>query len=140
MPAFLILLFISCAVEPVDIEYHEDQCHACRMTIADSRFGAELVTLKGKVYKFDALECLVPELKEKGEATYKFVLATDFDLPKTFLDARTATFLISKNLPSPMGGNLSTYASETAAKAALEKHSGKLYSWEELKAYDGFWK
>ena len=29
------------------------------MTIVDPRYGAELVTTKGKVYKYDAVECLI---------------------------------------------------------------------------------
>lgn len=29
------------------------------MTISDGRFGAELITKKGRVYKFDDLRCLI---------------------------------------------------------------------------------
>lgn len=135
---FLFIAFNSCSISPVPIEYNVDQCHACKMIIADSRFGAELITLKGKVYKYDAVECLVPEIKKNGEDHYKFVLVTDFDDPKTLIDARISSYLISDKLPSPMGGFLSAYSSKGHAVEALTRNDGKLYTWEELKQNDLF--
>ncbi len=29
------------------------------MLITDNKYGAELITTKGKIYKFDSMECLV---------------------------------------------------------------------------------
>jgi len=106
--------------------------------ISDTRFGAELVTRKGKIYKFDAIECLIPELVKKGEEMYEFVLVTDFHQPKELIDARSAWYLISKNLPSPMGGFLSAYHSKSAAEAALLESGGELMNWEALKNHEPF--
>ncbi len=109
---FLIGLFalISCSTNPQTIVYNEDQCHACKMIISNSHFGTEMVTTKGKIYKFDAVECLVPELLEKGESNYAHILVTDYLTPHKLIDAKSSKYLISKKLPSPMGGFLSTYA------------------------------
>ena len=52
---FSVFMFSGCSLEPKPIEYGEDQCDACKMRISDSRFGAELVTTKGKIYKYDAM-------------------------------------------------------------------------------------
>ena len=134
----LLMILSSCGIAPVPIEYNVDQCHACKMIIADSRFGSELITTKGKVYKYDAIECLVPDLVKNGEDHYKFALVTDFTQPPTLTDARSATYLISENLPSPMGGFLSAYGNEADAVKALENYGGKLYNWDELKKYDLF--
>ena len=59
---FGILLIInldSCSTEPEQLQYGTDACHFCKMTLMDKKFGAELVTTKGKVYKFDDLSCFI---------------------------------------------------------------------------------
>jgi copper chaperone NosL len=55
----LMLFTASCTVKPEPIQYGEDNCVLCQMTIMDHRYGTEVVTDKGKVYKFDSVECLV---------------------------------------------------------------------------------
>ncbi len=55
----LTLLISSCGSKPEPINYGHDECEFCRMQISDNRYGAELVTDKGKVYKFDSIECLI---------------------------------------------------------------------------------
>ena len=56
---FLSLVILSCGISPLPIDYNHDECAYCKMKIADARFGAELVTSKGKVFKFDSAECLI---------------------------------------------------------------------------------
>ena len=143
LPELMLLLltglFINaCTTAPSDIEYGEDQCHACKMMIADSRFGAELVTAKGKIQKFDAIECLVPELNKHGEDHYAHIMVTNFNQPGTLIDATKSTFLISNNRPSPMGGFLSAYASASEAEAAEAEYKGQVFSWENLKKQEQF--
>jgi copper chaperone NosL len=127
------LWLTACEVSPSAIEYDADQCNACKMTISNHRFGSELVTTKGKIYKYDAIECLMPVLKKNGEDHYAYVLVTDCNEPGTLIDARTSTFLVSENLPSPMGGYLSAYSSEAAAAKALATYGGEVFSWDALK-------
>ena len=43
---------------PDPLVLNKDQCESCKMTYADIRFGAECITSKGKVYKFDDLSCM----------------------------------------------------------------------------------
>ncbi|MGB5288980.1 MAG: hypothetical protein WBN42_10875, partial [Ignavibacteriaceae bacterium] len=52
----LLFLLASCGSKPEPINYGKDECEFCRMQISDNRYGAELVTDKGKVYKFDSIE------------------------------------------------------------------------------------
>lgn len=55
----LVSFFTSCStVEPTPIKLNTDNCDYCKMTIADLRFASELITEKGKVYKYDDLSCL----------------------------------------------------------------------------------
>ena len=77
---------VSCTPKPVDIEYGEDQCEFCLMTIVNPQFGSELVSNKAKVFKFDAIECMVPFVLDEGEAQFSFILVNDYDHPASLID------------------------------------------------------
>lgn len=42
-------LLWSCSIAPEPINYGQDGCHFCKMTIVDKVHAAEIVTTKGKV-------------------------------------------------------------------------------------------
>ena len=63
----LSFFMVSCKIEPQPIEYGKDQCNFCVMNIVDQNHSAQYVTKKGKQFKFDAIECMVNEVNEKGE-------------------------------------------------------------------------
>ena len=128
----LIITLLACSSKPVPIEYGTDGCHFCRMTIVDKVHAAEVVTKKGKVYKFDASECMINFMDEFDNSTIELYLTNIYTEPETLIDATQATFLISKNVPSPMGGFLSAFKNKEDALKVKEQKGGKLYSWEEL--------
>lgn len=130
MAGFLIS---SCKPKSEPIAYGENDCSYCQMTIVDKIHGAQLVTSKGKVYKYDAVECMVMALKEMDETDMAMILVNHLEEPEALIDATSSTFLISKKLPSPMGGFLTAFASREAAEDALIEYGGELYSWQELK-------
>lgn len=130
--ASILVLFSSCQPEPQTIEYGFDACTHCKMTISDNRFGSELVTSKGKVYKFDAIECLV-EYKKGLTEQYAFQLVTDFNEPGKFIDAEKAWYLKSEAIPSPMGMGLSAFGDEKKAINIATEKGGEVYSWDETK-------
>ncbi len=49
---FLAFSTMGCNTEPQPIKIGEDACSFCKMSIADNRYGAEIITKKGKVFKF----------------------------------------------------------------------------------------
>ena len=53
------VFFSSCSTSPQPINYGNDACHYCQMTIVDQIYGAEVISDKGKIFKFDAAECLI---------------------------------------------------------------------------------
>lgn len=129
-----ISTFISCTVEPQEINYGHDHCHLCDMTVVDKTHAAQYVTSKGKVYMFDAVECLVRQInKDNNKSNLAFILVADFSHPGKLMDAKTSFYLISEKIKSPMGANLSAFDSEETAKKAQSMYSGKVYSWEEIK-------
>ena len=130
---FLLVLLAGCKVEPEPIAYGSDACHFCRMTIVDQQHGAEMVTRKGKVFKFDAVECLLNHLREVDDQSVALYLVNTYTQPGELNDATGASYLVSKGIPSPMGEFLTAFENETDALAAAEKHGGTLYSWAEIK-------
>ncbi|NNL01353.1 MAG: hypothetical protein HKP39_03680 [Eudoraea sp.] len=130
--SLVLFIFMSCEVSPKPINYGSDGCHFCSMTIVDKRHAAQVVTQKGKVFKFDAVECMVNHLKDVDVATIELFLVNDYQAPGELIDAKKATFLISKEIPSPMGEYLSGFESKVEAENVEAENNGKLYSWNEL--------
>lgn len=130
-------MFISCSTEPEPINFGTDQCELCRMTISDPRFGAEIVTKKGKIYKFDAAECMLNYIgteKTKYQEVAGFYVI-DSSNPKQLEDASLCYYLISENFPSPMGANLSAYLKQENAISQQMRYGGELKTWEQIIEY-----
>lgn len=131
----LCCILTACSHAPDPILYGKDACAHCKMTIMDKRFSAELITAKGKVFKFDAAECMAGFLKENpataNDAKSVF-LVSDFTRPGQFADARKSFFLRDSSLSSPMGGNLAAFLSRSAAEAAEKDKSADIYTWSLL--------
>lgn len=130
--ALLSFLFIKCSIKPQAINYGKDTCHHCKMTVIDKVHGAEIVSKKGKVIKFDAIECMLRFMNNVNLNEYSLFLINELEVPENLIDATKAYYLVSENLRSPMGGNLSGFSEkEKAQKYQIEK-GGQIYTWEEI--------
>jgi copper chaperone NosL len=131
---FIALVFFSCTPSPQPIAYGIDGCAYCEMIIMDPRYGTEMVTKKGKAYKFDSVECLVRYLKENESAMKEanLLLLTPFSHPETLEDAHRCTILHSLEIPSPMGMFLTAFSDEATAVKYRDDNGGTLYTWKEL--------
>ena len=89
-------------------------------------------TKKGKQYKFDAIECMVNDISEKGSDHLEILLIADYPQPGKMSSAKEATYLVSKEIKSPMGANLSGFTSKEQALSTQNERGGELYSWNEL--------
>lgn len=126
--------FYSCTVEPKPIAYGDDHCHFCDMTVVDKTHASQYTTLKGKSYSFDAVECLVRKLnQDDNEAKMAFIQVSDYANPGNLTAAKTATYLVSKKIKSPMGANLSAFSDSETAKKAQSMHGGKIFTWQQIK-------
>jgi copper chaperone NosL len=130
----LALFLVSCSVEPEPIQYGKDACHHCKMTLMDNKFGAEVVTTKGKIYKFDDTNCLINFLNSDqiSNADVAHCLITDFGSPGVLIDARNAFYIKSEKIKSPMASNIAAFQN----KSNLDNHNatwrGIILSWGEL--------
>lgn len=130
------LSFSACSIETEPINYGKENCAFCKMTIMDKQFGTELVTLKGKVFKFDDLSCMSKYMKtaEFHEADCKHVVVSNYEKPGEFIDFNKAFYIQSENLQSPMLGNIAAFDSETSIQDLVTTDStAKNITWTEIK-------
>lgn len=128
---FLILNFYGCKAEPEPIIYGQDECDFCRMQITDNRYGSELVTDKGKVFKFDEVGCMINYGLVKnliGDANQKFLI-TDFAAPESFIDATDGFYVHNEDFRSPMGLNVMAFDSEPSRQKFVAENNGHLLDW-----------
>ncbi|MEO5907888.1 MAG: nitrous oxide reductase accessory protein NosL [Ginsengibacter sp.] len=132
---FVVLLFgmISCNSGPQPIKLGTDACDFCKMSIADRNFGAEIITSKGKVYKFDDTHCLATFRKKNIDSNIvKHVYFVNFFEPHNFIEADHAFLLKSSELHSPMGGNTAAFDSKEKLKITQQKVEGHEITLQEL--------
>ncbi|GAA4471138.1 hypothetical protein GCM10023189_61080 [Nibrella saemangeumensis] len=126
----LLLAAQACSVQPEPIHYGRDNCDHCRMTIVDKKFAAELVTAKGKAFKFDDLDCMTTYMLENELSEAPIQLVADYNRPGELVDARTAVFVHDESLRSPMRGDKAAFSAATVAE---QKFPGvKALTWNEL--------
>jgi copper chaperone NosL len=123
---------VSCSTEPEPLKLGKDVCHLCKMGIADARFGGEVITKKGKVFKFDDIGCMIRFIKS-GEVEQKDISQTvvvNYEKQNDFLKTDKAVFLVGEAIKSPMNFNVAAFTNAEAANKAIQ--SGKILTWNEL--------
>ena len=133
--AFLIAFSLwSCSIEPQPLLYGKDFCHTCKMTLMDKKFGAEVVTSKGKVYKFDDMNCMINFLNSGyiEEQDIAFRLVIDFANPEKLIDAKDAHYVKSDKIRSPMASEIAAFSKKEDLDASNKEWNGILLSWGEL--------
>lgn len=130
----LVSMCYSCSVEPAPFLYGKDFCHSCKMTIMDRKFGGEVVTTKGKIYKFDDMNCMVNFLNaglvEERDVAYRLVI--DFSNPEKLVDAESSWYVKSDKIRSPMASEIAAFSAKKALDVENKQWNGILLSWGEL--------
>jgi copper chaperone NosL len=135
MAAGLLVFFISsCSNKPQPFNYGKDICDNCKMTIIDPKFGGEIITKKGKIYKFDDAACMIHFLKsgsvKEDDISQKLVI--NFQQQNDFIDVNNAFLLISAELKTPMGGNAAAFASQEEALKLKNTAAGEIMRWNDV--------
>jgi copper chaperone NosL len=131
---FFALSLASCTVEPEPLQYGSEPCHTCKMTLMDKKFGAELVTAKGKVYKFDDINCMLA-FYNSGEVEpreFAYRLVVDFARPGTLVNAADAFYLKSSAIKTPMASQVAAFANKDQLDARNKQLHGIYLVWGEL--------
>lgn len=131
----LLVLLTSCNATPEPLQFGKDSCHSCKMVIFDKHYGGEIVSSKGKIFKFDDSSCMINFLKSGVifEDQISHELLIDFANPGTLIDARSAHLVFSEALKTPMNGRVAAFSSSDAAAARNAEWNGKLVEWKVLK-------
>ncbi|MDP2088294.1 MAG: nitrous oxide reductase accessory protein NosL [Flavobacteriaceae bacterium] len=130
---FSMVFFASCKIKPKEINFGQDACYFCKMTIVDKPFSSEIVNSKGKVYVYDAIECMIKSL-EVENLDAKLYLVYDYENTTEFMDATKSHFIISDKIKSPMGENLAAFQSKATAEKFVKNNGGILLNWTEINA------
>lgn len=135
LTGILLITLLSCTIEPEPLQYGEDACHTCKMILMDKRFGAELVSKKGKVYKFDDVNCMLAFYNsgavEPGEFAHRLVV--DFAQPATLTAAADAFYLKSSDIKSPMASQVAAFQKKETMEDVKKELNGGIYLvWGEL--------
>ena len=132
--AFLMMAFLSCNSGPQPIKLGSDACDFCKMSIADQHFGAEIITKKGKIYKFDDMHCILAFMKSNtiNNNDIKETWLVNFSEPHNFIPAEKAFLLKSDELHSPMGGNIAGFNDENKMKDTMKDIKGEVITWDQL--------
>jgi copper chaperone NosL len=138
-PAVLLIIFTSivitsCSSGPEKIIAGKDSCDFCKMGVSDVRFGAEIVTKKGKVYKFDDVHCLEGFFKKDGvaPAEVKDIYFTNYSGDHGLILKKNELLLKSDLLRSPMAGNIAAFDNRDSLKKIQQINNGNIVTTEEL--------
>lgn len=131
---FMSMLLSSCSAGPVPLKMGSDNCQFCKMTISDIRYGAEIITLKGKIFKFDDPQCAMSFLKAHPEINQevKEIYFSSFSDPHALISSRSAFILKSDNLRAPMGGQYSVFNSMEDLNKVKQEFPGSVTNWTEI--------
>lgn len=125
---------VACSVRPEPLVFGQDACHTCKMTLMDNKYGAELVTRKGKVYKFDDMNCMLNFYNSGNESSedFTYIQVIDFANPEKLIDAQHAWYLKSDNIRTPMASGLAAFESEESLMQYKTEWKAILMSWGEV--------
>jgi copper chaperone NosL len=131
--SFLVFGFTGCSVRnPEPVKLNTDNCTYCKMTIAEEKFAAELITNKGKLFKFDDLYCMLQYKKLNVSTEKNRYFVANYSKPKQFLDATTAVYIQNNQLKSPMLGNMMAFPDLAAAQKNDPSGTIVLQNWEQI--------
>jgi copper chaperone NosL len=100
----------------------------------DPKFGAEIITTKGKVYKFDDMICFQQFLRSGilSDKEIRSKLVINFEKPDDFMDLNKAFFIISPTIKSPMSSGAAGFESRATAEKANTLLQGEVLTWNSL--------
>ena len=130
-----VAVVMACASGlPDAIVYGVDACNYCLMQISDKRFGAALITKKGRTIKFDSIDCLLAYYKHASATNdVASVWVADLRRPGIMISADSARFIDLGAGRAPMGREgWAAVASARDAAALGVIDVGAIKRWSDL--------
>lgn len=132
--SFILMSISSCSVAPEPIKAGVDHCYSCKMTISDVKFAAELVSTKGKIYKFDDTHCVLHFLHSNEIATtaIKDIYHSNYSNATELVNVKESMLLQSEGLRTPMGGNIAAFNNRDSMLQLQNNITGTIVKWTDL--------
>ena len=130
-----LLFFMACGTKtPEPIRYGEESCQSCKMKIMDSRFGAAILTKKGKTFHFDDVNCLANYIRKENLTQDKIagMYVADFSYFPTLIPTEKAFYLLGGSIKSPMASGIACFSSEAGRVGAQKQMGGIAINWGEV--------
>jgi nitrous oxidase accessory protein len=132
--ALVAVALSACQQAPRPLVAGTDSCEYCRMGVADVRFGGELQTSTGRLYTFDAIECLTSFFLASSERNdVRGAWVSDYETA-TLIPVDSAVFLHATRIQSPMGRSLIALRARAAQPAKLAHYGGAALRWPDVVA------
>ena len=130
----LFVLSLSCAPgeQTLRVQYLKSECDYCRMLFQDRNFGVQMQLDNDSLRVFDDPECLAAFLitNRFPEARIRGIWTVDYARPPSLVDARSAIFIRSSSVLSPMGANIAAFGPGTEADSAFARIGGERMDWQ----------
>lgn len=127
------LFLMSCGTkEPKPIKLNADGCDYCKMTISNGKFAAQLITQKGRHYKFDDIACLIQFAKSTTVVPFESFYVSDYLKDNSFIPVEKSFLLKGGTINSPMRGNCAAFATVQEQKEFQNQLHAEAMTWEEV--------
>ncbi len=130
----LLPLLNSCNAAPEAITAGTDNCYFCKMTITEPKYASEIVTSKGKVFKFDDIHCMLSFTKANmiDAAQVKDFYVSDFAGNHALVKATESLLLQGTEIHGPMNGNVVAFSNKDSLKKMNEQLKAVEIKWNDL--------
>lgn len=139
-----LLLLAACAqgsaeATPPEIRFGEDLCAHCNMIISDPRFAAgyahELSPGRYESLAFDDIGDMLAMAAANPNHSVVAWYVHDY-IGEEWIDATTATYVVSPEISTPMGFGIVAYAAADAAASMAAEVGGEVLTWQELQSHN----
>lgn len=129
----MMVVLSSCGANgPVAINYNKDACDFCKMSISESHFASELITKKGRAYKFDDMSCMLEYINNIKKSDIQTYYVGSYQKDNLLIDASKAWYVKHEELRSPMGGNIAAFETKEEASDYAGKNGATVIDWNAL--------
>jgi copper chaperone NosL len=113
------------------IRYGAERCARCGMIIDDVRFASAWTAAHEANRHFDDIGCLVRDVAERPSLEGMRFLVHDYETEQ-WLDASSATFVVSTEVRTPMAYGIAAVATSAAAERLVREFGGGVTAWAAL--------
>lgn len=130
----MLLVTMGCKTGPTPIRFGKDVCDHCRMVIMDKKYGGEIVTTKGKCFRFDDSNCLVKFSKSEAAdvADIDAIYLLDYYGNGNLIRSDSLYLMTSPALHGPMGGTVAAFKDKASLDKAIGEFKGTSMTMDEL--------